>query len=294
MSREDLFAHLKTGTTEVCQCWALTRNDGVVYGFTDHDMPLKFDGITFEADSGMTAAALANNTGLSADNSEAMGLLQSDVISEADIAAGRFDGAQVTNWLVQWSKTRNRQVRFAGRIGEISRQAGQFRAELRGISDALNQPQGRSFLRVCSAVLGDSKCRFKLDTAGYRITRPVRRVTDNRTFRVSAEGFVDRWFEQGVLTVMTGAAAGLTGVIKHDRKASGTIREVTLWHPIRTDIAEDDEIQLDPGCDKRAESCRVKFDNLINFQGFPDMPGDDWMMAVPRGDKDSEGGSLVR
>lgn len=294
MSKDALFEHLKTGTTEVCQCWAVTRTDGVTYGFTDHDQPLRFEGIDFEADSGMTAAALANATGLSTDNSEAMGLLQSDVINEADIAAGRFDGAEVVNWLVQWSKTANRQVRFAGKIGEISRQSGQFRAELRGISDALNQPQGRSFLRVCSAVLGDGKCRFDLDQAGYRIRRPVREVTENRTFVVSIDGYVDRWFEQGVLTVTTGAAKGLTGVIKHDRKTGSTLREVTLWHPIRAEIAVDDEVQLDPGCDKRAETCRVKFDNLINFQGFPDMPGDDWLMSVPRGGSDSDGGSLVR
>ncbi|MDO7631675.1 MAG: phage BR0599 family protein, partial [Loktanella sp.] len=47
-------------------------------------------------------------------------------------------------------------------------------------------------------------------------------------------------------------------------------------------------------CDKRAENCRVKFDNLVNFQGFPDIPGEDWLMSVPRSDDDETGGSLVR
>jgi len=34
------------------------------------------------------------------DNSEAVGLLQADVITAEDIRAGRYDGAEVRNWLV--------------------------------------------------------------------------------------------------------------------------------------------------------------------------------------------------
>ena len=34
----DLQAHLETGTTTLCRCWAVTRRDGELYGFTDHDL----------------------------------------------------------------------------------------------------------------------------------------------------------------------------------------------------------------------------------------------------------------
>ena len=40
-----LLDHLKAGVTTVCQCWAVTRSDGTVLGFTDHDLPLVFGGI---------------------------------------------------------------------------------------------------------------------------------------------------------------------------------------------------------------------------------------------------------
>jgi len=53
-------------------------------------------------------------------------------------------------------------------------------------------------------------------------------------------------------------------------------------------------VRLTAGCDRRAETCRVKFDNLVNFQGFPDMPGDDWQATVPRQSQPATGGSLVR
>ncbi len=293
MSADALFEHLKTGETRVCQCWAITRKDGTTYGFTDHDNPLTFEGITFLADSGMSAKAFAASTGLSVNNTESVGLLQSDVIDEADIVAGRYDGATIKTWLVQWDAVQNRQVRFAGTIGEITRKAGQFEAELRGLTDALNQPLGRSYLRSCSAVLGDTGCQFDLNDPAYRVITDVIEVEENRNFVIAASAFVDRWFEQGKLAVVSGDAKGLTGAIKHDKK-EGNRHRVTLWHPLRADVQVGDTLRLDAGCDKRAETCRVKFDNFVNFQGFPDMPGEDWLMSVPRSSDDSDGGSLVR
>ncbi len=37
---EMLAAHLAREVTTVCHCWRLTRTDGWVAGFTDHDRPL--------------------------------------------------------------------------------------------------------------------------------------------------------------------------------------------------------------------------------------------------------------
>lgn len=103
-----LRAHLATGTTTLARAFAVTRADGVVLGFTDHDRDLSFDGILFRADSGMTAGALQQATGLAVDNSEAFGALRSDAISETDVMAGRYDGAAVRGWLVNWTDVTER------------------------------------------------------------------------------------------------------------------------------------------------------------------------------------------
>ncbi|MGL6210124.1 MAG: baseplate hub protein, partial [Paracoccaceae bacterium] len=42
-----IYSHLETGVTSVCRAWMVRRRDGVVYGFTDHDQDLRFDGVTF-------------------------------------------------------------------------------------------------------------------------------------------------------------------------------------------------------------------------------------------------------
>lgn len=293
MSVDAFHAHLQTGLTHVCQCWAVKRRDGVVLGFTDHDRPLAFDGITFVAESGMSARALSHTTGLSVDNTEAVGVLTADAITEVDIAAGRYDQAEVTVWQVCWDDVTARKVKFRGTMGEITRNGGQFQVDLRGLAEALNQPQGRSYLKTCSAVLGDRSCGIntKTDTA-YVAEVTVDRDTDGQSFDVvTLVPFNAEWFKNGFLEVMTGAAKGLSATIKADR-LNGARREVLLWQPLGLPIAVGDELRLVAGCDKHAETCREKFANLANFQGFPHIPGDDWLMAVPRSGDANDGGSL--
>lgn len=283
--------HLASGLTTLCRCWSITRRDGVVHGFTDHDLNLSFDGRTFKADTGMTAMALEQSTGLSVDNTEAMGALSDAAIREADIEAGRYDGAEVVCWLVNWADTAQRNVQFRGSIGELRRAGGAFHAELRGLTELLNRPLGRVYQKPCTAVLGDAGCGFDLDTPGFAATVPVEVVTEARVFTFAAlDGFADGWFQRGRLIVQTGAAALLTGMVKKDSTKAGK-RVIELWQPIRAEVLAGDTIRLEAGCDKRFETCRVKFGNHLNFQGFPDLPGDDWSLALPSASIDNGGGS---
>jgi hypothetical protein len=48
-----LAAHLAGGVTTLARCWRLTRRDGVVMGFTDHDGDLAFDAVVHRARSGL-------------------------------------------------------------------------------------------------------------------------------------------------------------------------------------------------------------------------------------------------
>ncbi len=294
MSTQALHAHLAGGFTHVCQCWMIRRRDGVVLGFTDHDRTLRFDGVDFVADSGMTARALSSTTGLSVDNTEAVGVLTAATITETDIAAGRYDQAEVTVWQVRWDDVSARQVKFRGSMGEITRNGGQFQVDLRGLAEALNQPQGRSYLKTCSAVLGDNRCAINTQTdAAYVAEVDVDRSTDGQIFDLATlVPFNAEWFKNGFLQVTSGAAKGLSATIKEDRLV-GTRREVLLWQPLGIAVDVGDQIRLVAGCDKRAETCREKFSNLANFQGFPHIPGDDWLMAVPRSGDVNNGGSLL-
>jgi uncharacterized phage protein (TIGR02218 family) len=292
---DDLKTHLAGGATTLARAFAVTRKDGMVLGFTDHDRDLNFEGITFRADSGLTAKALQQSTGLAVDNSEAFGALRSDAIVEEDILAGRYDGAEVRSWLVNWMEPAMRVLQFRGTLGEITRTGGAFSAELRGLSEALNQPVGMIYHSRCSAVLGDRRCRFDLAQPGYAAERPVEAVEDGRVFRfASFAGYEERWFEKGRFRVLTGAAAGLVGSVKNDRLQGVTGREVELWQSLGATPASGDMVRIEAGCDRRAETCRLKFANFLNFRGFPHIPGEDWVMSYPSSAGRNDGGSLAR
>ena len=288
---EDFRAHVQSGITTLCRAWALERRDGTVLGFTDHDCVLSFDGLDFQPGSGLTARAVQQATGLSVDNTEALGVLSDAAVREEDIEAGRFDGAEVRCWLVNWQDVSMRWLQFRGSIGEIRRAGGAFEAELRGLTERLNQPLGRIYQNPCTAVLGDAACRFDLETPGYAADLDAESVEHNEVFRWEAlPGFEPDWFTGGRLTVLSGAAEGLWAAIKADQSSAGG-RRISLWEPIRAMVSPGDAVRLEAGCDKRMETCRLKFNNLLNFQGFPDIPGEDWVMAVPRQSGVNTGGS---
>lgn len=286
-----LLEHLKTGLTTLCRCWDITRADGTVMGFTDHDGALAFEGISFRADTGLSAMALQQTTGLSVDNTEALGALRDNAIREEDIEAGRYDGAEIRAWLVNWQNVEERHLLFRGTIGEMRRFEDAFEAELRGLTQPLNLPLGRAYQKPCAAVLGDGRCRFALDGNGFSEERQAASIDARQVFRFGGmAGYEEKWFQHGRLIVQSGAAKGLVGVIKRDRVEDG-LRVIDLWHPLRGDVRPEDMLRIEAGCDKRLKTCKEKFDNILNFQGFPDLPGDDWSISDPTRAGSLSGGS---
>lgn len=268
--------------TTFARAWAVTRRDGVVLGFTDHDAVLEFEGISFRPDAGLQAGALASGVGLSVDNSEVIGALSDAAITEGDLLAGLWDGAGLRMWQVDWHDPGRRRLLFRGYFGEVALSDGAFRAELRGMSAALAGAHGRVYQRGCSAVLGDRACGVDLAEPGVSVEAVVIGCDAGRVFRFAAPGFDAGWFEGGVLQVLDGAAAGLRGVVRRDADmALG--REVELWQGLGRSPVPGDRIRVVAGCDKGAETCREKFGNFLNFRGFPHLPTEDWLLAPQTG-----------
>jgi uncharacterized phage protein (TIGR02218 family) len=290
--REDLLAHLAGGVTTLCRAWAVHRKDGTLLGFTDHDRDLGFDGIVFRAGTGMTARALVQTTGLAVDNSEAVGALSSDAVTEADLIAGHYDAAEVRCWLVNWTDVAQRLLQFRGSLGEIVRSAGTFRAELRGLTEEMNQPQGRVYQRDCDAILGDAQCGFDLSRQGFSVEVAIETQSEGRVFGVPGfAGFAAGWFEKGRARLLDGEARGVIGLIKVDR-IEGNRRVIELWNRIGPQVVPGDRLRLEAGCDRRAETCQAKFSNFNNFRGFPHLPGEDWLVSYPTDSGPNDGRKL--
>ncbi|MBX9684446.1 MAG: DUF2163 domain-containing protein [Hyphomonadaceae bacterium] len=277
-----LQAHLESGATTLCWCWRLARADGVVQGFTDHDKPLAFDGVTYEAATGFTASDIKDGVGLSVDNLEVSGALSSAALNEADLAAGRYDDARIQIYRVNWQDVSQRVLMRTGSLGEVRRTGVSFTAEVRGLAHYLQQPKGRLFQYTCDADLGDQRCGVTVALPAYRASGVITAVQSARRLTVSGlDGFAHDFFSRGLLRFTSGAAAASSIEIKaHSR--SGGVTSLELWAAAEGPPAVGDAIIATAGCDKRFATCKAKFANSANFRGFPSMPGNEFLTKVGR------------
>lgn len=290
----ELQARLDGGATRLCRCWRVRRRDGETYGFTDHDRDLDIEGTLFKASTGMDASAVQTSTGLAVDNAQSVGALSDAGLSANDLRAGRFDGAEVEHWLVDWERPDLRVELFRGTFGEIRRADGAFEVELRGLAEGLNTAVGRAIQRGCDRRLGDGKCRFDLGKPGFSAEAVVSAVLSEVEIRADAlDDFSPGWFAQGAIEWLTGANGGERGSVKADVPGQPSGRKIALWQRPGATIAVGDRLRIVAGCDRRAETCRSKFGNFLNFRGFPHIPGEDWVTTYPK-DGDVHDGSSRR
>jgi len=285
-------AHLNTGVTTLAWCWRITRGDGAVLGFTDHDRDISFDDTAFEASSGLTTTEMQTEIGLTVANLEVSGALRSDRISADDLAAGAFDHAKIEIFRVNWASPDQRLLMREGTVGEVKRGVTAFAAEVRGLADALQQEQGRIYQYSCDADLGDARCGVALAGAQYTGTGAVMAIVDARSFSAAGlDGFTEGWFGRGLLTWTLGANRGRAIEIKrHWFGPAGKCIEV--WQDTSRAISVGDTFSVTAGCDKQFVTCRNKFDNGVNFRGCPYIPGNDFITSYPNaGDGNNNGGS---
>lgn len=255
-------------------------------GFTDHDRDIVIDGLVHEAAAGFTASAVESSSGLAVDNLDILGALISDRLSEGDLAAGMFDDAEVEIWRVNWQATEQRLLMRKGNLGEVSRGATGFSAELRGLAHRLNQPVGRLFQYACDADLGDARCGISIEAqAGIVVD-----CDGDRVLTASGLGaFEEGWFERGRLCFTSGANEGASMEVKlHALTPSGAVIE--LWQAMARGVEVGDSFEVTAGCDKQFATCRAKFSNEQNFRGFPHMPGNDFVMSYPTSGDANDGG----
>jgi len=289
-----LQAKLNSGATTLCRCWRLTRRDGVVQGFTDHDRDIDLDGLTCRAATGLAASEATQAQGLAVTASEVYGALNDDTLNEDDLAAGLYDVAEVEVFLVDWSEPALRLLLAKGALGEVRREGPVFAAELRGLAHRLAEDSGRLYTATCSADLGDARCTVDLDDPAYRGTGTVAALTGTSAFTASGlNAFADGWFTAGRLQWTSGANAGLAVEVKRHR-SNGASVTLDLWQAMPHAIAPGNAFTVTAGCDKRFATCRDRFANGVNFRGFPHIPGNDFLIAYPvPGAPGNDGGSLV-
>ena len=288
-------ASLEGPATTLARAWRLTRADGRVLGFTDHDEALLLDGTRFEAATGLAAGEAETTLGLSAGTQEVEGALFAEAIGEADIAAGLYDGARVESFVVDWAQPERHFRLSVSTVGEIRRTGEAFTAELRGPEAALDAERGRTYRRRCDADLGDARCGVDLAAGGLLRTGTVV-VADGAAIVMGGLGDLDpALYERGRLTFADGRNAGASREIAGFEAGGGGGGAVRLSRapPPPHAAAPGGRVRLRAGCDRSFATCRARFANTVNFRGFPHLPGLDAVLSVAKRDDLHDGSVLV-
>ena len=259
--------------TTIALCWRIERRDGITIGLTDHDHDLMIDGLLYRAAPGMTPSAITRTDTLEPDTMDVMGALSNAAITEGDLLAGRWDGARVIIFAVDWLGTDDRVALGDGTIGAVETGDAGFVAELRGAGAVLEQPVVEETSPECRAELGDKRCRVPM--AGRRQITRVTAIDGTRVTLELAEPLAGA-YALGLLRWIGGANAGLASAII----ASDGNTVMLRLSPMRM-VVPGTLVELIEGCDKRLTTCATRFGNAANFRGEPYLPGIDLLTRYP-------------
>jgi len=289
----ELQTHLDGEVTTLCRCWILTRKDGLVQGFTDHDLSIVIDGTVCIANSGLEAGTAQSSLGLNVDNQEVAGALQSDAITEMDLFAGKLDGAKMEVHLVNWMAPEQFVLEHVYQIGDVIREDGIFKAELRTQTALMDQSTGRHYVKLCQADLGDALCGVDLSGVEFNRSGAVLKTVSDMILHVSGLVNVDSgWFRGGLLTWKSGNNVDLQIEVAEQYSEQDQYI-IHLWKPMPSLPVAGDIFDIVVGCDKLFSTCKSKFLNPENFRGFPHMPGNDFAASYANNSSRMDGGALI-
>ena len=224
----------------------------------------------------MAPSAISVGDGLDVDTMEVSGALSSDLITAADLAAGRYDDAAVAIFMADWANPAAGTLPLArGTLGEVTQQlagsGGSFTAELRGPTAAFDATVVEACSPECRAELGDARCRVDLAP----LTVPATAGDGDGRIDVAVPGDASR-FAGGRLRALEGPNAGLDA-----RIADAGVAWVVPFESLPYPLAAGTRVELREGCDRRFATCRDRFANALNFRGEPHVPGGDLLTRFP-------------
>jgi uncharacterized phage protein (TIGR02218 family) len=254
--------------------YRIARRDGVVIRLTEHSAPIEFDGEQYLPTQSANASAAISRAGLAETSLDTQGAITSDLITEADLRAGRYRGAEVLEILVDF------RFPFLGALEvnrtwvEATKQDGAiWQAQCGGIGSRLKRKVGRYLEKSCWKVLGDP-LTCKLDIVPLsNYYAPISHVLDPRSFRVQDLGNTRPlgWFAYGSAIFRSGPNDGIELLIQSYDNANQLI-VLAQQPPFALQVGH--RVDLIVGCNRTQAKCN-SLGNYINFGGLPFLPTTD-------------------
>ncbi|MBO9580743.1 MAG: DUF2163 domain-containing protein [Sphingobium sp.] len=253
-------------------CWRLERRDGVTIGLTSHDRTVMVDGLRYEPAPGITPSAIQHGGDPRTDIAEVAGALSGAALSEADLDAGRWDGASAVLHLTEWTEPGTLWLELArGTLGSVARSSIGYSAALKGLGVQLAEEAAPATSPTCRARFGDRDC-----TVDLRPLQSTAVLIEAHAERVRFDGLGEGLYLFGSLRWLTGPCAGIAQMI-----VGQDGDDLFLAEPPPLAVEAGMRALLTQGCDKRLATCSARFGNAANFRGEPFLPGMDLLTRYP-------------
>lgn len=253
-------------------CVRIETVSGLVVRLTSHPRDLTMGANTYLSQSGYEFTGRSEGTGTSPGVMDLQGVADIAGIDRDALASGVFDNARLYVFATDYTAPAEDQEPIGAAIlGKARLEDERYVIEMMSLIDALNQSVGKTYTPGCPKKFGGQEyAGCKVNLAPITVTGTITHVTSSAIVRDSARGEPADWFGAGTIRYTSGPNAGLKPMEIKRYEADGTIE---TFEPAYYAPSVGDAYEMIPGCRKRrAEDCRDKWSNVINFGGFGDVP----------------------
>jgi uncharacterized phage protein (TIGR02218 family) len=226
------------------------------------------NGHVYRTASGYEFTGYTANTSMAAAMIDLDGIAGFAGIGRDAIASGVFDNARCYLFACDWTNPiEDYEPIVASILGKTTIEDDRYKIEEMALVDVLSQSVGRTYTPTCPWRFGSAECGVNL--LPITVTGTLTSVTSANLFEDSSRAEADDYFAMGSIRFTTGANAGL----KEQEIRAYSSGVIETYEPFYYMPQVGDAYSMIPGCRKRfAVDCVVKWNNGVNFGGFPDVP----------------------
>lgn len=248
-------------------CIKIKRVDGETLGLTELDRSLNIAGVEYISAAGYSPSNFTTNSSMSVNHADVEGLLGYAGVSREEIRSGAYDFAEISLFIYDYELDRTVKLLAVGNWGETQLLDNGYKTEFRSLTQRMQQSVGNVYTSYCTAELGDARC--KVNVTPLVRTGSVTGITSRLKIQDSTRTEVADYWKGGTVTFLTGNNKNRIFEVTSSL-ADGTL---AFFLPLSFPAVIGDTYVIKPGCDKSLATCKDRYNNILNFRGFPHVPG---------------------
>lgn len=283
-----LLAHLARPQTTLSEGLKVVRTDTRAFGFSTHDQDVVIDGLRYRASAGLHTSSAHTTDDLGVNTLDVTCFMS--VSTEREIEAGVWDDAEATVFEYDWRNPpalldTNVNIQRYGHLGQIERQKGVMKAEIRDLTQRLAVRTGLQYSPDCpwrhaiwngTTYVASVECGANLIGRIFAGSVTALGGDPTREFSDSASAQADAYYNEGYVTFTSGNNNQVTREVR-----AWVGKAFSLHFPMPYPVALGDAYSAVQGDDKHFETCKNTFNNVVHFGGDPYLPGIDKVYSNP-------------